>query len=67
MAIPDYQTRMLPLLQFAGDRQEHSLREAIDALADVFNLNRHVQKLEPALLNLSVCTLADLEAAGMHV
>jgi len=29
---------MLPLLQFAGDRKEHSLREAIEALADEFNL-----------------------------
>jgi restriction endonuclease Mrr len=30
---------MLPLLQFAGDRQEHSLREAIDSLADHFGLS----------------------------
>jgi len=27
MAIPDYQTIMLPLLKFAGDKDEHSLRE----------------------------------------
>jgi restriction system protein len=38
MAIPDYQSIMLPLLQLAGDQKEHSLREAIDALADEFNL-----------------------------
>lgn len=38
MAIPDYQSIMLPLLKFAGDRQEHSLRETIEALADEFNL-----------------------------
>ena len=38
MAIPDYQSIMLPLLRFAGDRQEHSLRETIDALADTFDL-----------------------------
>lgn len=38
MAIPDYQTVMLPLLRFAGDRQEHSLRDTIDALGDVFRL-----------------------------
>lgn len=30
---------MLPLLQFAGDRQEHSLRETIDGLGDVFGLS----------------------------
>lgn len=38
MGIPDYQSIMLPLLTFAGDRQEHSLRETIEALADEFNL-----------------------------
>ncbi len=38
MSIPDYQTVMLPLLQFAADRQEHSLREAIDGLASYFDL-----------------------------
>jgi restriction system protein len=38
MAIPDYQTIMLPLLEFLRDEKEHSLREAIDALADKFHL-----------------------------
>ncbi len=38
MAIPDYQTVMLPLLKFLADGVEHSLREAIDALADEFSL-----------------------------
>ncbi len=38
MAIPDYQTCMLPLLKFAGDAKEHSLREAIDRLGAQFNL-----------------------------
>jgi restriction system protein len=38
MAIPDYQTIMLPLLKLAADRQEHSLREAIDTLAEDFGL-----------------------------
>ena len=38
MAIPDYQSIMLPLLQFAGDGQEHSLRATIEALADQFHL-----------------------------
>lgn len=44
MAIPDYQTVMLPLLRFAGDRQEHSLRETIDALADEFALSEDERK-----------------------
>lgn len=38
MAIPDYQAIMLPLLRFAQDNKEHSLREAIDVLADKFGL-----------------------------
>lgn len=39
MAIPDYQSMMLPLLRFMGDGKEHSLRESIDTLADKFALN----------------------------
>ncbi|GAB6083664.1 restriction endonuclease [Desulfuromonas carbonis] len=33
MAIPNYQTLMLPLLSFAADGQEHSVREAREHLA----------------------------------
>jgi len=44
MAIPDYQTVMLPLLQFAGDGQEHSQRETIDALAEKFRLTPEERK-----------------------
>ena len=39
MAIPDYQAIMLPLLRFAGDGDEHSLREAIESLAEEFKLS----------------------------
>lgn len=38
MAIPDYQSLMLPLLKFVSDEKEHSLREATEALAQEFNL-----------------------------
>lgn len=38
MAIPDYQTIMLPLLQLAGDGQEHRFRDAIEQLASQFEL-----------------------------
>lgn len=38
MPIPDYQTIMLPLLRFAADKQEHSLREAVEILANQFSL-----------------------------
>jgi len=44
MAIPDYQSIMLPLLKFLGDRKEHSLREAIEYLADEFNLSEEERK-----------------------
>lgn len=38
MAIPDYQSIMLPLLRFASDGNEHSLRESIEGLAEKFRL-----------------------------
>ncbi|MBE9044518.1 restriction endonuclease [Pleurocapsales cyanobacterium LEGE 10410] len=38
MPIPDYQAIMLPLLKFAGDKQEHSLSEAAIELTSEFNL-----------------------------
>src|SRR5438034_5912378 len=39
MPIPDYQATMLPLLRFAGDGAEHSLRDAIESLAGEFKLS----------------------------
>jgi len=44
MAIPDYQTIMLPLIQFVADGKEHSLREIINSLADVFKLTDEERK-----------------------
>ena len=38
MAIPDFQSLMLPLLQFLGDGQEHRAADAIAALAQRFRL-----------------------------
>jgi len=38
MSIPDYQSIMLPLLRFAKDGNEHSLREAIEGLSEQFGL-----------------------------
>ena len=43
MPIPDYQSCMLPLLSFASDEQEHSLREAIENLAQHFALSEAEQ------------------------
>lgn len=39
MTIPDYQTVMLPLLQFAADGRPHRFREAVEHLAEAFGLS----------------------------
>ncbi|HXF50009.1 MAG TPA: restriction endonuclease [Verrucomicrobiae bacterium] len=44
MSIPDYQSIMLPLLKFASDQREHSLREAIELLAQEFNVTEDDRK-----------------------
>jgi restriction system protein len=38
MSIPDYQTLMLPVLQYHGDKIEHTNQETINAIAIKFNL-----------------------------
>jgi restriction system protein len=38
LAIPDYQTAMLPLLRLAADGREHRFREAVEQLATEFQL-----------------------------
>lgn len=49
MAIPDYQTIMLPLLKFAGDNEEHALQEAVENLADYFELtDEELRELLPS-------------------
>ncbi len=44
MAIPDYQSVMLPLLRLASDGHEHTLREAVETLADQFKLTEGERK-----------------------
>ncbi|OPZ72925.1 MAG: Mrr restriction system protein [bacterium ADurb.Bin478] len=44
MAIPDFQSIMLPLLEFAGDGQEHTNQDAFDALIHRFHLTEDEQK-----------------------
>ena len=44
MAIPDFQSVMLPLLQFCADGEEHTNREALEALAGEFELSEEEQK-----------------------
>lgn len=38
MGVPDFQSIMLPLLKFASDKKEHSIRETIEILAQEFDL-----------------------------
>ena len=39
MAVPDFQNMMLPLLKLAGDGEQHSLAEAVEHLAEEFQLS----------------------------
>jgi len=45
MAIPDYQSIMLPLLKLAGDKLEHKMSEVTDILADHFELSDEERKV----------------------
>lgn len=44
MPIPDYETLMLPLLQYANDQREHRIREIVKSLAAKFGLTEEEQK-----------------------
>ena len=44
MPIPDYQTIMLPLLQFFSDKKEHAIKEAIDHISKKFNLTEEEKR-----------------------
>ena len=49
MAIPDYQSIMLPLLELAGDQETHQVRDAVDSLAQHFGLmDEEKQELIPS-------------------
>jgi len=43
--VPDYQTIMLPLLQFTSDNQPHKFRDSIEALSKHFNLTEKEKKI----------------------
>jgi restriction system protein len=44
MAIPDYQSTMLPLLKYTADGKDHPIREVIETLADQFNLTEQERR-----------------------
>lgn len=44
MPIPDYQSIMLPLLEYAGDKQNHTLRQAVEDLAKRLSLTEEERR-----------------------
>jgi len=44
MAIPDFQTIMMPLMQFASDGKEHSFGESVEYLVKFFKLSENDRK-----------------------
>lgn len=44
MAIPDFQSIMLPFMEFSSDQKEHSVRETIEHLALAFDLTKEEKK-----------------------
>jgi restriction system protein len=71
MAIPDYQTVMLPLLDFVSDGKERHIREAVEALAAEFDLNED-ERLEllpsgkqPTFNNRVNCASTYMKEAGL--
>lgn len=49
MAIPDYQTVMLPLLRLLADQRPHRIRELTEVLADTFDLtDEELRELLPS-------------------
>ena len=44
MAIPDYQTIMLPLLKLSADQNEHQFRDIVETLAHEFKLSQEERK-----------------------
>ena len=48
MAVPDFQSLMLPLLRIAGDGREHALAEARETLAGELKLSAAEQDEPPS-------------------
>ncbi len=71
MAIPDFQTIMLPLLEIAGDGEEHNIRDATIQLGKYFNLTEDEQAIllssgqQPLFYNRVGWAKAYLKKAGL--
>ena len=69
MAIPDYQSIMLPFLLFANDAQEHSFRDAKNLLSEQFGLTDEERKelLPSGKQSVFIRGRATLNAYGQRI
>ncbi|MFA6450185.1 MAG: restriction endonuclease [bacterium] len=44
MAIPDFQSIMFPLMEYAADKKEHTMKEAVEELSILFDLTEDEKK-----------------------
>ena len=70
MAIPDFQTLMLPLLRLCADGNTHSLAESVHSLADAFNVSMEERQVllksgQTRLYNRVAWTSTYLRKAGL--
>ncbi len=71
MAIPDFQSIMLPLIKFCADGREHANQEALDRLAREFNLSDDDRKellpsgQQPVFDNRVAWARAHMKLAGL--
>jgi hypothetical protein len=70
MAVPDFQSFMLPLLKLTADRKEHSLVEAVERLAQAFRLTEEdraqlLRSGQTRLYNRVAWTATYLRKAGV--
>lgn len=71
MAIPDFQSTMLPLLKYTADQKEHNMRDAESYIADYFKLSEEERKqrtpsgLQRTIYNRVHWAKTDLIKAGL--
>ena len=73
MAIPDYQSLMLPLLRLSADDAIHKFTDAVDTLADELNLSAEERSelfpvgMQPVFRNRTAWAKSYLKQAGLLV
>ena len=71
MAIPDFQSLMLPLLKALADKQEHSMKDVTTTLSDQFNLSEDERNIasevsgQPVMYNRTAWAKTYLKRAGL--